>query len=155
VRRIEFWFPLLPKRSLSPNSRVKHKHNSDARMEMKAGATNYLLEFKPILDMRPFQMSRVSVTWHLTKRKPKIEQCPRCIQWILEHPRSDETQCMCYRPLDPFNAIGALKSFFDGVTDAGVWPDDTWEHVESGRFARQLVGALSEEGLFVEIEELE
>jgi hypothetical protein len=155
LRRIEVFFPLLPKRSLSPNSRVKHQHNSDARHEMRAGAETYLLEFKSILDMQPFQHARVSVTWHLTNRKPKIEQCPRCIHWALEHPRSEETQCMCYRPADPFNAIGALKPFFDGITEAGVWPDDTWKHVEVGRFARQSVGALADEGLYVEIEEVE
>ena len=154
MRRINFFFPLLPKRSLSPNARVKHLHNTDARHEMREGATNYLLEFQSILDMRPFQLSRIGVVWHITNKKPKIEQCPRCLQWILGHPRSDETQCMCYRPRDPFNAIGALKPFFDGITDAGVWPDDDFGHVEVGRFARQLVGALSDEGLQVEIEEL-
>jgi hypothetical protein len=41
------------------------------------------------------------------------------------------------------------------VTDAGVWPDDSWDYIELGRIARRRVTSLEDEGLYVEIEELE
>lgn len=155
MRRIAFFYPSLPKRSLSQNARVRHEHNSDAVLELRAGATDHMMTIEAVrLLTAPFERARIGVTWHLTNRRPSITQCPRCLHWALEHPRSNKDRCLCYRPADPFNAIGALKPFFDGITDAGVWPDDSWEHVEVGRFARQLVGALEEEGLAVEIEEL-
>lgn len=156
MRQIEFWYPALPGRSLSPNATERHLYNSDAIHELRAGVTTHLLSYEAVRGLtEPFQRARVNVVWHLTKKRPSILQCPRCMIWALEHKRSNKTRCLCYRPMDCSNAISALKPFFDGITDAGIWPDDTWEYVEMGRFARQLVGALSEEGLEVSIEELE
>ena len=156
MRRIEFFYPALPKRSLSPNARVRHLHNSDAVLELRSGATDHLLSYEGVRALtEPFAKARISVTWHLTNRKPKIEQCPRCLVWAIEHPRSNETTCLCYRPRDPGNAAAVLKAFFDGVTDAGVWKDDTWQFMELGLIARKLVESLDDEGLYVEIEELE
>jgi hypothetical protein len=155
MRQIEVWFPSLPKRSLSPNRRVHHMERSDAAHELRADVATHLLGHEAILGItQPLRYSRVSVLWKLTNKRPSIWDCPRCKDWAIEHAKSKRERCMCYRPADPFNAIDSLKPFFDGITDAGIWEDDTWEHVEVGRFARQLVGALSDEGLWVEIEEL-
>ena len=155
MRRVEFFYPALPKRSLSPNATARHLYNSDAILELRSGTTQHLLSYEAVRGLtEPFARARVHVVWHLTKRRPSILQCPRCLQWALKHKRSNKERCLCYRPLDPTNAISSLKAFWDGITDAGIWPDDTWEYVELGRHARQLVGALSEEGLWVEIEEI-
>lgn len=34
------------------------------------------------------------------------------------------------RRRDPDNATGSLKAAYDGIVDAGVVPDDDWEHME-------------------------
>lgn len=34
------------------------------------------------------------------------------------------------RKRDPDNATGSLKAAYDGMVDAGVVPDDDWEHME-------------------------
>jgi hypothetical protein len=38
----------------------------------------------------------------------------------------------CYHPEDPDNAVGSFKAGFDGLRDAKVLVDDTWEHFELG-----------------------
>jgi hypothetical protein len=155
MRSIEVFLPFLPGRAISPNRRVFHLERSDATLELRAGTTAHLLSYEAVSGLtEPFARARVNVTWHLTKQRPSITKCPRCLQWALEHQRSKKDRCRCYRPEDGGNAISALKPFFDGIKDAGIIPDDDFDHMEVGRVARQLVGALSEEGPWVEIEEL-
>lgn len=38
---------------------------------------------------------------------------------------------------DPSNAAPAVKAALDGLTDAGVWPDDDSEHVVTVTYARE------------------
>jgi len=39
---------------------------------------------------------------------------------------------------DPPNAAPAVKAAIDGLTDAGVWPDDDSEHVVAVEFRREV-----------------
>lgn len=40
------------------------------------------------------------------------------------------------RRADPSNAAPTVKAALDGITDAGVWPDDDSEHVVSVTYVR-------------------
>lgn len=55
-----------------------------------------------------------------------------------------------YRPRDVQNAIAALKPAIDGMVDAGVVPDDSWEWVQWGRV--QIVRCIAGEQPGVRIE---
>lgn len=147
--------PMLPRRSLSPNSRERHLFQSDATHELRSSTTDYLLSHPLVLNLHsPCKRVVVEVAFCLTNRKPKIEDCPRCWAWLLEHQRSDKRMCQCYRPADAGNAISSLKAFFDGIQDAGIVADDTFEHLEVGRVSKRVVTQLEDEGLAVVIQEI-
>jgi hypothetical protein len=60
-----------------------------------------------------------------------------------------------YRPQDAGNACYALKAAIDGIVDAGLLADDSYEHVRFLTTSVQRVESMDLEGLFVRIEEIE
>lgn len=136
MRRVQIFMPILPKTVLSPNSGERRSRRdpwaiSGAKMEMRADVANCCLASDDCRAVTaPFERARVSVVMYWHKR------------------RSDGF----YRPMDVPNAIYALKPLYDGLQDAGLITDDDYIHMELGpHFIRRG----PEEGLYVEIEELE
>jgi len=154
---LRLWLPLLPSRALNSNARVHYMEKADAESELRADVTGMVARDPQVqaLPQPAFQRARVSIAWHMTNRKPKVTECPRCLAWALEHQRSNRQECRCYRPRDGWNAAIACKGVVDGMTDAGLWRDDVFEVVSVGEVTKVTVATLEEEGLMVTIEAVE
>lgn len=61
-------------------------------------------------------------------RLPRFEQVHVCA--FIQYPTA--------RQADPPNAWPTLKAILDGMTDAGVWDDDSSEHVVATEFRREV-----------------
>ncbi len=109
----------LPPADLSPN-RVRNIHwtlKSKAVQDYRAlvGATGR--NAAAAAKWQAPYLGRVSMCWHLLDKRPP---------WLKKaDPR--------YKPMDCDNAISASKACFDGMVDAGLLMNDTWDHMEIGR----------------------
>lgn len=140
ARSIDIFLPgVLPSKWLSANRGERRDGRvpmviAGAKMEMRAEvATGMLAELRVREIDAPFDPCKVTLT-------------------LVWHKRASDGY---YRPTDASNAIYSLKAALDGLIDAGLIVDDDYRHVQeiAGRIAR--CGTAAEEGLRVEVEEVE
>lgn len=155
MTRIETFIPILPWQELSPNGPHGDKYAvADAKDWLCSETMHHVQNHVPIPD-EPLKVASVSVVGYISSKRPKIEDCPRCLSWALQHPRSNKTRCRCYRPWDTPNLISALKLMYDGWVRAGVLEGDRWNQMKIGYHDINPVHLVEEEGLLVVISELE
>jgi hypothetical protein len=154
MRQIQTFIPVLPWKELSPNGPHGDKYAvADAKDEL-CSATMHHIQSVMVIGA-PMAVARVGVIGYIAiHKKPKIENCPRCFQWALEHRRSNKTQCRCYRPWDTPNLVSALKLMYDGWVRAGVLEGDRHDQMKLGDHDIHPVQTVEEEGLLVTVEEL-
>ncbi len=129
----EVFIPLLPAKALSPNQGQGGKRfnaHTRARREMR-DATAMMVRNAPT--MPHFDRARVSITY----------------RYVTTRQRDDR-----YRPHDVPNAISALKPVYDGLVDAGLFPDDDWQHMALGPHRIERVTNPEDEGLLVRVQAL-
>jgi hypothetical protein len=98
-------------------------------------------------------------------KKPKLEDCKRCLAEYLGEPwqgrkRKDGTRdaptCRCYRPIDSSNLGGEVtKPIADSLQRLGVIVNDNLKYVRRSSYEIEQVDRLEDEGLYVTVEELE
>jgi len=133
---IEFWIPTLPKVALSPNG------NKGGTWAGRHGATRELRG-----------IAKIAVQ---SARNPPLAVYDRArIDVEYRHTGSKKHRDGHYRPRDIANAIAALKPVYDGIVDAGIIPDDSYDHMELGPHRIVRVERYEDEGLAVTIEELD
>lgn len=138
-RSIRVFLPkLLPSRWQSPNRGERKEGRapiaiSNAKREMRAESCIGLLADESVRALElPLDPVHITLT----------------LRW---HKRSSDG---LYRPTDSGNAIYALKAAIDGFIDAGLIVDDNFQHVVRLTGVVERVGAVSQEGLLVEVEEI-
>lgn len=142
LRRVEFFLPELPPRALSPNgSRGAYMEEAQARAWLR-GVTAQHGAFVRDLDgiAEPFVRARVAVMarvfWNRRDRRPPYQARDR------------------YRPEDVPNLVAALKPFYDGLVDAGIFKGDRAAEMVLGAHEIETVRDYALEGLIVTVEEL-
>ena len=132
----ELWLPTLPDRVLSPNAgeiRVI-AFVTEARREMHTQV--YFAAMEQHKQPWPhWERVRVSITYRCTNKRPRGDTL--------------------YRPTDITNAISAMKPVYDALhVELDLFPDDKWQHMELGEHRIERVEELSDEGLWITVEEL-
>lgn len=144
-----FTVPVLPDQMLSSNAGNRSRRNPWAVAEAKGALKSATMEALMRLPEVPF-FSRciVAVTvWH-SRKKPKVEQCPRCLEAALGD--KSISSCLCYRPWDAGNIGGdVLKPILDGMKWMEVFSDDSADIVEEVRLRIGKVATVAEEHIEV------
>lgn len=134
---LQFHVPMLPPSIITSNRTSKTNAGARgkwaARAELQAEThTTILAKYSP--DIPRLAKASLAMTYRCTTRRPGDG---------------------CYRPKDVPNIGGdILKAVVDGVVDAGVLPDDSDEYLIAVALGIERVEELSEEGIYVEIQEL-
>lgn len=150
---IDFTFkiPVLPDRMLSSNAGNRSRRNPWAVAEAKGALKGATMEALMRAGELPHP-TRCTVTvtvWHSGKR-PRVEQCPRCLEAAMAD-KSIST-CCCYRPRDVGNIGGdVLKPILDGMVWMEMFADDSADIVEEVRLRIGRVATVAEERIVVNV----
>ena len=152
---LTFTVPVLPDRMLSSNAGNRSRRNPWAVAEARGRLKNDTMEaLKDLQPLPAFVVCVADVTLHRTNKRPKVEQCPRCLLRALEDRSVDG--CCCYRPRDVGNIGGdVLKPVLDGLVWMEVLPDDDYRHLTAVTLRIGEVETLAEECIEVTVREIE
>lgn len=149
--------PALPQRILSSNAGKRSRRDpwsvANARGELKAEVMEAL---KAVMPLPSFERATADVTLRRSKRRPKLEDCPRCLERFLagDHPSWGKDRCCCYRPDDVGNIGGdPLKPILDALVWMEVLPDDDMEHLLAVTLRIEAVAEVEDEGITVIVSE--
>ncbi len=130
--KFEVFVPILPERSLSPNSRVHWSQSSPAKKRL---------------------MGFVAV--HVSERfsGDAIDPAVLDIELRVCRKRPPPSKYTYYRPLDVDNAISSLKAAIDGLVISGVIVDDKREHMRLRDVDLVTVSSHADEGIHFVVEQ--
>lgn len=123
ARSLTFEVPL-PFKALSKNTIADHRRKAP-----------YVKQYRAIVQYAAMEAMAVqgwiepsAAVIHLTygTLRPKRDSRDDLLE------KQGEALSWPYRPLDSWNAISAFHPGFDGLTDAGVWPDDSFRWASLG-----------------------
>ena len=148
-----FTIPGLPQRLLSSNGGNRSRRDpwavANAKGELKGETIEALMEIQPL---PTFDRCTVALTLLHSNKKPKVEQCPRCLLAAIEDRRIDA--CRCYRPADVGNIGGdVLKPILDGMVWMEMMPDDDWTHLVAVTLRIGRVATVEDERIEVRVQE--
>lgn len=153
-----FFVPALPQRVTSSNAGARSRRDpwsvANAIAELKAETMDALI---PLCPLPSFERALVTVTFKATNKRPKLEDCPRCLQRHLagDAPRWAEDRCACFRAKDVGNYGGApLKPVLDALVWMGMLEDDDYVHVPEVRLRIERVVTIEEEGIEVTVQDV-
>lgn len=146
-----FTIPALPDRLLSSNAGGRSRRNPWAVAEAKGVLKNNTMEaMKDHQPIPAFARCTVTVTLYHSNKRPKVEECPRC---LIEALNGGDAACCCYRPSDVGNIGGdVLKPILDGMTWMEMVTDDDYTHVEAVTLRIGRVATVAEERIEVYVE---
>lgn len=151
------WVPALPQRVTSSNAGARSRRDpwsvANAIAEMKDETMQAVMA---VGELPHFDRATVTVTFKTAPKRPKLEQCPRCLARAVAggHPSWAQATCICFRARDVGNYGGApLKPILDGLVWLGVLDDDDYKHVPEVTLRIERVADVESEGILVTVSE--
>ena len=148
----QFTVPELPDRLLSSNAGARSRRDPWSVANATGRLKNDTMEaLKNIPDLPRFARASATVTLMRSKRRPKLEQCPRCLIAAIADRKI--SACRCYRPKDIGNIGGGpLKPILDGLVWMELLPDDDYEHLTAVTLLIEIVPGIEDEGVTVTLD---
>lgn len=139
---------------LSSNAGKRSRRDPWSVAEARGRLKNDTMEaLRDLAELPRLERASICITLMRSKRRPKLEQCPRCLERALGGANIDS--CCCYRPQDVGNIGGdPIKPILDALVWMEILPDDDHTHLVALTLMIEIVETIPEEGYVVTIQEL-